>query len=992
MARASSGTRPSGWRRAARCWWALAIFAIGAVAAQEGPPGEPVASEQATSADVEAARAILAQSLPPGASKIDEIRLLAAQDRAARTIGSGGLRLPILRRLVELTRGTPAMSLYMPYLWREEWRSGNQQRAFEIGQELLEASASSSPGNRSTLEAQLASDYLAVGQPARAAEALAKAQALFDQYAALPNPSRLARVQAILQQQQAEYLLYEGRYTESEARLRDAEVSVTRAIEESRNGHEAEGELSIYQSDLSYERSIFGLHSRMLSLIGRYVEAEVVVREGLQRSIAENVHGAPLGEWYSRLATIKLARRQYDAALGAAAEALTLYQAGGLNASSQNVLGARNARLEALIGAQRWAEAHEEYAGMLAATGDDPVARRAFSSPLTEALLLARIGQADSAYQIIDRSVTYRRRIFGDQNPRTTEARAVRAITLQVKGDTGSALSAYHELFGVLFAEESRYVDTVTRGLRGFYLPLAMESYLELVAAQSQRGSVDGEVISDAFMVTDRLRDSRVQQAIVDSAARALVDGNEGLHSALRAEQDASNALRTSFETLVLRDGELGEARAAYKKIQDAGGDTRELGTRIKALQDELQGLRDKIHAQERDQATARAALVSRYPDYHRLVNPRPVQPRDIARRLGPDEALVSVYSGAEHTFTFAMTARSAAQLSVAAVGSDALARDVAHLRTAFDVSGKSAPAAFDGAASYRVYHALVEPVVAALGPVRLVTFAVSGALGQLPMAVLVTEPPDPTKRPTWLIERFALAHVASAAAWASVHEAAGHREGSQPFIGFGAPSFGTAALAPLPETEAEILAMAHALGADPKSTTYFAGSATRSAVLAAPLADQRVVAFSTHGLRPGDLPSLSQPALALAAEAGASPSLLTLDDVLRLKLAAGLVVLSACNTGGSDGLSAEAISGLGRGFFFAGSKLILLTHWEVESLSAQRLMSDFFVRAAQAGVNRAQALREAQLTMAVGDSAGPYQHPFFWAPYALVGDASPQH
>jgi CHAT domain-containing protein len=153
-------------------------------------------------------------------------------------------------------------------------------------------------------------------------------------------------------------------------------------------------------------------------------------------------------------------------------------------------------------------------------------------------------------------------------------------------------------------------------------------------------------------------------------------------------------------------------------------------------------------------------------------------------------------------------------------------------------------------------------------------------------------------------------------------------------------------------------------------------------------------VAFATHGLIPGDFPDLEQPALALAAPTGnAEEGLLTLGDILALKLDADWVVLSACNTAAGDGAGAEAISGLGRGFFYAGSRALLVTHWPVETNSARQLVTTLFERyAGNPSLSRAEALRQASLAVMEsqgrdGVTAFSYAHPLFWAPYALVGD-----
>ena len=156
-------------------------------------------------------------------------------------------------------------------------------------------------------------------------------------------------------------------------------------------------------------------------------------------------------------------------------------------------------------------------------------------------------------------------------------------------------------------------------------------------------------------------------------------------------------------------------------------------------------------------------------------------------------------------------------------------------------------------------------------------------------------------------------------------------------------------------------------------------------------LATRRVVAFATHGMMAGDLPNLNQPALAMAATADAERDplapLLTLDDVLGLKLNADWVVLSACNTAAGDGRAEEALSGLARGFFYAGARSLLVTHWAVETESAMLLTTHTFEHyAANPYAGKAESLRQAMLKVMAHPK---FAHPAFWAPYALVGDGA---
>jgi len=98
-------------------------------------------------------------------------------------------------------------------------------------------------------------------------------------------------------------------------------------------------------------------------------------------------------------------------------------------------------------------------------------------------------------------------------------------------------------------------------------------------------------------------------------------------------------------------------------------------------------------------------------------------------------------------------------------------------------------------------------------------------------------------------------------------------------------------------------------------------------------------------------------------------------------------VVLSACNTAAGDGKAEEALSGLARGFFYAGSRSLLVTHWALESDSAKDLTTKTFAHFAQhADAPKAESLRQAILQV----KADPrYAHPVFWAPYVLVGDSA---
>ena len=973
--------------------------------------------EFATAPDVSTARENLKRALPPGASRDEEIRYLLERERAAFSAGAGKIRLEVLRRLVELHKDTPEVYRYWGYLWREEWRSGNQQRAFEIGEQLV---ASNVPNLY--LKAQhatyLASDYAEIGQRSQAWSAIERAERFRNEYAQGSDTRRLDRVTATVEMQQSRLLLSDGRYAEAETAIRRAREAVAVSLDKSRNSPERTGVLSRYQADLRLRNGISGTHVRLLSTVGRHVEAEAIARQALQDAIADQTHGSLVGYWRQRIALAKLAQRRYADALVLTDQAIDIYSKAGLGLSGSRVLVARNSRLQALIGLERWSEADSEYASMMAATADDAVGRQYVSAPLLESLLHAMTGRGAQALKRLERVVRFRARIYGERHPRTIEAKAVQAVALQAEGNNGAALATYRDVFGVLFAKDTTHVDTVTRGLRGYYLPLALQHFLKLVATLSAVGQGTPELISDAFVVADRLRESVVQQAIVDSAARALVEGNSELAALVRKEQDVRTSLRTAYNNVIQRDRELQGARRELAKLREEKGDRSKRLEQIKGLQKELQALRKELAPLDQEQRDLRRQVVERFPEYRRLVNPTPMRPPDIVKRLAPDEALVSVYSSASHSFVWAVKPGVEPFMHVAPVGAATVARDVAKLRATLELDGRAGPVSYDFATAHRIYNVLLEPAARMWAGQRVLTVVSSGPLGQIPFALLATKPGSGYENAAWLVNDVAIAHVASASAWASVRDAAGKLPAEKPFLGFGDPQFSTgvvsaapkqvrgllradaltgsgnkySAMPPLPETRDEIVAIAKALGADAGKNTFFGLSASRAQVMKSSLRDYRVIAFATHGMKAGDVANLSQPALAMAATQNPDESpFLTLDDVLKLKLAAELIVLSACNTASDDGASEEAISGLGRGFFFAGARSMLVTHWAVESRSAQVLVTSFFTQTATAQdkTSRAERLRQAQLEMIAGKVDARYRHPSFWAPYALIGDSA---
>lgn len=202
--------------------------------------------------------------------------------------------------------------------------------------------------------------------------------------------------------------------------------------------------------------------------------------------------------------------------------------------------------------------------------------------------------------------------------------------------------------------------------------------------------------------------------------------------------------------------------------------------------------------------------------------------------------------------------------------------------------------------------------------------------------------------------------------------------------------------------TRSELEKIAEILGV-PSDDIVLGAKFTDSALKATRLSDYRVLHFATHGLLAQSPECLPEPGLVTSlAEDG--DALLEASEIVGLILDAELVVMSACDTsagagqasealtgfrgvGGSYAAGGESLNGLARSFFYAGARNVLSTHWSVDDTATQDLMVSFYSAAAKdPNITIAEALRQAEEQQI---ESGKHSHPFFWAPFAVIGDGA---
>ncbi|MGO9254871.1 MAG: CHAT domain-containing protein [Bryobacteraceae bacterium] len=170
------------------------------------------------------------------------------------------------------------------------------------------------------------------------------------------------------------------------------------------------------------------------------------------------------------------------------------------------------------------------------------------------------------------------------------------------------------------------------------------------------------------------------------------------------------------------------------------------------------------------------------------------------------------------------------------------------------------------------------------------------------------------------------------------------------------------------PQILNEVRAVASVL---PNADVYVGLEATHQ-VLQEKGSQSRFVHIATHGWFRQDNPMFSSIKL--------GTSELSLFDLYQLNLPAELVTLSGCGTGLNVVLGGDELMGLKRGLLYAGAQGVLLTLWDVNDRSTADFMQLFY-RRLMINPNKAQALQ-----YAMEEIRKAYAHPFYWAPFVLVG------
>jgi len=269
-----------------------------------------------------------------------------------------------------------------------------------------------------------------------------------------------------------------------------------------------------------------------------------------------------------------------------------------------------------------------------------------------------------------------------------------------------------------------------------------------------------------------------------------------------------------------------------------------------------------------------------------------------------------------------------------------------------------------------KLYDCLFAPLRDLLAPYHQLIIVPHGPLHQLPFHALYDGQ-------TYLVEHYLISYLPRASLLPLGKQA---RPGASLGEVTTAAMFGYSAGGRLPYAVQEAQQVAMMAGGE----AFLEEAATRASLHK--VAEHcRLLHVATHGNFRVDNPLFSGLALA--------DGWLTTLDTFELRLRASLVTLSACQSGCHLVAGGDELLGLIRAFLAAGAATVVAGLWAVEDQSTARLMT-YFYRKLAAGATKGEALHYAQLSLLKGidqadaPDAARYRHPYFWAPFFLVGDA----
>ena len=983
-----------------------------------------------------------ADSSPTGKESRADLSQFYFNRSAARSqLGRFADSIEDAKKGIEAGRGAidaPRMGRLTQFLALQYWSAGDLKNALQTYLQLCrETNVAGARGYQFGCNRQITNTLLQMGDVAQAEAYLRRNQALIQEARTSGLPGWRTSYAKFGQNWEAEVEFTRAMVLEARGQFAEAETSYRLTERRKRAGMQALLDFDNPPTASAILQGIDGAvmsQARMKARQGKLAEAEGDARRALLSRLKDGGKYSPVtARFVVGLSGILVEQGRYQEAEHLTREAIEVIRVVGVPDNSQSTVQFKSQLAGVLTLERKAGDANAIYAQIDKAIADwEPQRRLVFELNPAHIFSLYDSGQVDAGIAAAQQLVKKLSDRVGEGHFDTASARGTLAIGLMRAGRNEDAIREFKAAIPIMLANASENADdenTTVVVARRQRLQTIVESYFALL---TRAEGATGAVGEETFSLADAVRGQSVQRALAASSARAAAQ-DPVLAELARKEQDLTKQVNAEL-------GTLNNVLALPSSDRDEKG--------VQQVQASIAALRIQLDK-------ARQEIKQKFPAYADLVSPKPPSVADIRATLSEGEAMLSFYFGQNGGFVWAVPKSGPVAFAAVKAKIGDIESKVRKLREALEPQAAmiSDIPPFDLKLAYELYGLLLKPVESGWKPAKNLIVVTNGALGLLPLSLLPTAPADVAqdedplfvgyRNVPWLARTHAVTIVPSAAALRTLRQLPPGKPGRGEIVAFGdpyfskeqqaeaesaEPGFQTAdaggnvtrglplkrrsspqlegvdsaelgLLPRLPDTAEELKSIALALQSDPTKVLFLGTKASEGTVKTMNLSGFKILAFATHGLVPGELNGLTQPALALSSPAVTGEDgdgLLTMEEILGLKLDADWVILSACNTGAGAGAGAEAASGLGRAFFYAGTRALLVTNWSVHSQSARELVTDLFRRQAEnPKLGRSEALRQAMMALVdgpgyrngEGKTEFAYAHPLFWAPYTIIGD-----
>ena len=554
-------------------------------------------------------------------------------------------------------------------------------------------------------------------------------------------------------------------------------------------------------------------------------------------------------------------------------------------------------------------------------------------------LLLARIalqvGEIAAAETETDAAMA---KIDGLQTPALTyQAHLLRGQLAQLRGEPGAALDTYREACKSLEMLRSRLHS---EELKISFVKNRLQVYEALVELHLTGGN--GETSTAEVFSWIEAAKSRSMTEMIFQSGQSLPAGEEGQSELVRRIRDLREELNWYYHRIELE--QLRPEENTHQRI-------RELREKAVSHENELLRTLRELPAHERENATLEA--------------PVDFSLDRVQRSLPAHTTLVEYYSTGDRLIAVLVNSNAIEIVPVSLVSRVAhflhlLRFQLSKFRIGAAYTERFEKPLLDATLAHlrSLYDELFAPFCQRLDAKHLI-FVPHGALHFLPFHALRNES-------QYLCDAYSISYAPSATVFTLCQERTVSELPRSLVMG-------------IPDERApHILGEVQSVAPLLPHPELLVGAQATSVRLKEKGAESSLLHIATHGSYRQDNPMFSGIRL--------GDGYLNLYDLYQMRFPAKLVTLSGCATGMNFVSAGDELLGLERGLFCAGATSLLLSLWDVHDRSTAKLMHAFY----QSYIETEDMSGSLQRAMKQVREENP--HPYFWAPFVLIGKlASPE-